>query len=57
MHAYQYRVRLLNAPVMPYNGHSFELASYVADRLTCDYILERRDWDGWRTVISVELGK
>lgn len=55
--AWQYRVRLLQAPVMLYNGRSFEYAVMVMDRTTSDRILERRELDGWRTVISVEGGE
>jgi len=57
MHAYQYRVRLLNEPVMLYNGRSFDQAAHVMDMCSSDRVMERREWDGWRTVISVELGK
>ena len=52
----QYRVRLLRQHVMLYNGHSFELASQYLDSTDADRILERREPDGWRTCISVEMG-
>ncbi len=51
---YQYRVRLLQKPVMLYNGRSFETAARVMDMARHDRILERRERDGWRTVMSVE---
>jgi hypothetical protein len=50
----QYRVRLLRKPVMLYNGRDFERAALVLDTTREDRVLERRDWDGWRSVISVE---
>jgi hypothetical protein len=53
---WQYRVRLLGKPIMLYNGRSFEHAAHVMDMSTSDRVLERRDADGWRTVISVENG-
>lgn len=55
-HQWQYRVRLLGQPVMLYNGRSFETAARVMDMAAHDRILERREWDGWRTVMSVEYG-
>ena len=52
----QYRVRLLRHPVLLYNGRSFEHAARVMDATGEDRVLERREWDGWRSVISVEMG-
>ena len=52
----QYRVRLLKEPVMLYNGRSFEHATHVMDVSTHDRIMERRESDGWKTVMSVENG-
>ena len=52
----QYRVRLLREPVMLYNGRSFEHAAHVMDMCTSDRVLERRESDGWHSVISVENG-
>jgi len=54
--AYQYRVRLLCEPVMLYNGRSFAHAAHVMDMCSSDRVLERRESDGWKTVISVETG-
>ena len=53
----QYRVRLLHLPVMLYNGRSFEQASRTMDMTCEDRVLERREWDGWRSIISVEMGQ
>ena len=53
---WQYRVRLLKASIILYNGRSFETAARVMDLATHDRILERREVDGWRTVVSVEGG-
>ena len=55
--AWQYRVRLLKQPVILYNGRSFAHAAHVMDVATHDRVLERREYDGWRTCISVENGK
>lgn len=55
--AWQYRVRLLKQPAILYNGRSFEHAAHVMDMATHDRVLERRERDGWKTVISVEHGK
>ena len=56
MNAPQYRVRLLAHAVVVYNGRSYALASKCMDALDYDRILERRERDGWQTVISVERG-
>lgn len=53
----QYRVRLLREPVMLYNGRSFEHAAHVMDMCKHDRVMERRESDGWKSVISVENGK
>ena len=52
-----YRVRLLRLPVMLYNGRSFEHAARAMDMTHEDRVLEQRVWDGWRSVISVEMGQ
>ena len=56
MSTHQYRVRLIRAPVMLYNGRSFEQAARTMDSISEDRVLERREVDGWRSVISVEGG-
>lgn len=52
-----YRVRLLQFPVVLYQGQSFRTAVVVFDeQKLMDRILERLVGDTWQSVMSVERG-